>query len=380
MKAYLLHLFTVCGGGERVSLEMAKALSEIGLEVVYVTNSAEGLKKCSELFGLPGNYRVLETRSLLEDVLSITGRFIRYRRLLLISKIYGELKALGVDGLVIDTGTNAPLGVHVSYIHYPAVLSAKELNTMYWRAYNWLIKRKVGSLAGKPKLVLTNSSWTAGFIKNVYGLDAHVLHPPVDVEYYAYDGRRKEKTIVTISRLTPEKNLHLLPRIASKLPDYEWYLVGSVELKGSLKAISLRTYRRIKEEVEKLNARNFHVELNTPRRELRELLLSASFYVHPLFPEHFGIAVAEAMSAGCIPIVYRDGGAWTDIVSPIHEGLGYNNIEEVPSIIASIENNHDLMEKLRREVIERAQEYRSEVFRGKFIEKLKHFQFLSIVS
>ncbi|MEM1643391.1 MAG: glycosyltransferase [Desulfurococcaceae archaeon] len=371
MKAYLLHLFTVCGGGERVSLEMAKALSEIGLEVVYVTNSAEGLKKCSELFGLPGNYRVLETRSLLEDVLSITGRFIRYRRLLLISKIYGELKALGVDGLVIDTGTNAPSGVHVSYIHYPAVLSAKELNTLYWRAYNWLIKRKVGSLVGKPKLVLTNSSWTAGFIKNVYGLDAHVLHPPVDVEYYAYDGRRKEKTIVTISRLTPEKNLHLLPRIASKLPDYEWYLVGSVELKGLLKAISLRTYRRVKEEVEKLNARNFHVELNIPRRELRELLLSASFYVHPLFPEHFGIAVAEAMSAGCIPIVYRDGGAWTDVVSLISQDLGYTELEDVISIIRKLENDSEQVSIMRGKSIEQVEEFKAETFRKKFIEYLE---------
>ncbi|MCX8199227.1 MAG: glycosyltransferase [Sulfolobales archaeon] len=371
MKAYLLHLFTVCGGGERVSLEIAKALHDRGLEVIYVTNSVEGLKKCSELFELPGDYRAIEVRSSLESMLSATGRFIRYRRLLLLSKLYGKFKALGVDGVVIDTSTNAPLGVHVSYIHYPAVLSTRELNTPYWRAYNWLIKRKVKYLTGNPRLLLTNSTWTANLLKEVYGLDAFVLHPPVDVEYYAYDGRRKEKIIVTVSRITPEKNLHLLPRAAFKLPDYEWYLIGSMEMGKLAKVTSSRIYRKIKKELERLNARNFHIELNTPRRKLRELLLSASFYVHPLFPEHFGIAVAEAMSAGCIPIVYIDGGAWTDLVSPIHRGLGYSNSEEIPSIIMSIESNPDLVDKLREKVIKQVQEYRSSVFRRKFIEILE---------
>ncbi len=34
----------------------------------------------------------------------------------------------------------------------------------------------------------------------------------------------------------------------------------------------------------------------------------AKFYMHPLYPEHFGLSVAEAEAAGAISIFYRDRG------------------------------------------------------------------------
>jgi len=49
----------------------------------------------------------------------------------------------------------------------------------------------------------------------------------------------------------------------------------------------------------------------------------ASIYLHPPLAEHFGIAIAEAAAAaGLVPVVYRDGGGWTDIASRIDQGLG----------------------------------------------------------
>ncbi|MEM4881790.1 MAG: hypothetical protein QXP89_06720, partial [Desulfurococcaceae archaeon] len=65
VEAYIVHLFTVCGGGERVSLEMANVLRERGFNVTYVTNNEEALRKCGEMFQLPGDYRVIEAKSLL---------------------------------------------------------------------------------------------------------------------------------------------------------------------------------------------------------------------------------------------------------------------------------------------------------------------------
>ncbi|MEM0458971.1 MAG: glycosyltransferase family 4 protein [Thermofilaceae archaeon] len=373
MEAYIVHLFTVCGGGERVSLEMANVLRERGFNVTYVTNNEEALRKCGEMFQLPGDYRVIEAKSLLEEVLGFTGRFIRYRKLLLTSRVYEKLLSFNMEGLIVDSGTNVPLTTDISYIHYPAVFGTVKSSSLYWKLYNWLVARKAWSMTRSPKLVLTNSSWTAELIKETYGLNAEVLHPPVDVDYYIYDGRVKEKTIVTVSRLTPEKNLHLLPRLASKLPDYGWYLVGSTGEAKLERYFSSKLFKAIQNEKRRSQAQNFHVLTDAPRKELRELLRRAMFYVHPPFPEHFGIAVVEAMSAGAVPIVYRDGGAWVDVVSDISQELGYMKPGEIPAIIRSLENNPGKLAELRGRAVRKSMVYRREVFREKFagiLEKL----------
>lgn len=80
MKSYLIHCFITYGSGERVSLEIERILKSIGFKVTYVTNSKSIQRKCSELFGLPSDYDVIEISSFLEAVLSLTGRFTRLRR------------------------------------------------------------------------------------------------------------------------------------------------------------------------------------------------------------------------------------------------------------------------------------------------------------
>ncbi|MEM4732439.1 MAG: glycosyltransferase, partial [Desulfurococcaceae archaeon] len=329
---------------------------------------------CAELLQLPGDYEVIEVKSMFERALALTGRFIRYRRLVLLTKAYEKLASMGVNGLTVDTDTNTAFNVDISYIHYPAVLSTVESNMLHWKLYNWLVARKARSMMGKPRLVLANSSWTAKLIKETYGLNAEVLHPPVDVDYYAYEGEGKERIIVTTSRITPEKNLHLLPRVASKLPNYEWYLVGSAGYSRIEKYLAKRIVNRIEHEKRKHNAWNFHVVTDLPRRELRELLQRATFYVHPLFPEHFGIAVVEAMSAGAVPIVYRDGGAWVDIVSDVSSELGYMELDEVPAIIRKLESNPDKMTVLREKAIKKSLEFRREVFQEKFLRVLEELE------
>ncbi|MEM1843962.1 MAG: hypothetical protein QXD75_05500, partial [Desulfurococcaceae archaeon] len=71
MKAYIVHLFTVCGGGERVSLEIASVLREKGFRVTYVTNSEDSMKKCAKLLQLPGDYEVVEVKSMFEKALAL---------------------------------------------------------------------------------------------------------------------------------------------------------------------------------------------------------------------------------------------------------------------------------------------------------------------
>jgi glycosyltransferase involved in cell wall biosynthesis len=72
------------------------------------------------------------------------------------------------------------------------------------------------------------------------------------------------------------------------------------------------------------------------------------------------------MSAGCVPIVYRDGGGWTDIVSKIDRRLGYDDVSEIPRIIRWVEdeNMFDYLSKISKE---RSKKYSYERFRERLL-------------
>jgi len=119
---------------------------------------------------------------------------------------------------------------------------------------------------------------------------------------------------------------------------------------------------------------------DVPRRRILELMSQASIYLHPPFAEHFGIAIAEAAAAGLIPVVYRDGGGWTDIVSRIDEGLGYTSVEEAAHIIRSLLNDPGRLKELSSKAREVAKGFSYERFREKLDEVLKELIKLDVKS
>jgi GT2 family glycosyltransferase len=93
---------------------------------------------------------------------------------------------------------------------------------------------------------------------------------------------------------------------------FELHLAGTVPADASAREFLLAVRKR---------ARDLPVQfhLNTASDELHRLYASAAVYWHatgyddrgvlnPEVQEHFGISVVEAMSAGCVPMVYRGGG------------------------------------------------------------------------
>ncbi|MFP3172197.1 MAG: hypothetical protein RXQ79_04045 [Acidilobus sp.] len=47
-----------------------------------------------------------------------------------------------------------------------------------------------------------------------------------------------------------------------------------------------------------------------------------------------------------MPVVYRDGGGWTDIASRIDQGLGYTGVEEATRIVRSLLNDTERLKVL----------------------------------
>jgi len=190
LRIALVHaFFDDAGGNERLALEMYRALRDLGHEVDLYTahvNERAWEVLTSGMKDVPRP--VVLGEPLVTRLLRPTGRLVRYRRLVAASALAGRLARQGRGhDIVIETQTNAPMPwADASYIHFPALIDYVTLQAsggLTRRLYDWLISREVRRVGRGGSLVMTNSSWTAGYIRRAYGdLRIEVVHPPVNVE------------------------------------------------------------------------------------------------------------------------------------------------------------------------------------------------------
>ncbi|MFP3320389.1 MAG: glycosyltransferase [Acidilobus sp.] len=374
MRIALVHtLLFVAGGAERLAIEAYRALEDLGHDVdlyaAYVDERAWQILT-SDMGDVP-RPRVLgelPISKLLRNAMTL-------RSLLAASQLRGPIGRLRPRyDLVIETQSNVPVGwADVSYVHFPlaGLLNFYDKNQyrlrLHERAYNALAVRVAGALADRARPVMTNSAWTAEYIKRTYGNDrVYVVHPPVNVEELSTLSYERGKIVLTISRIDLGKRVVEIPKIARLLPKADFYLVGAT---GPSSGPALRA---IEEASRGLS--NFHLETNVPRKRILELMSQASIYLHPPFAEHFGIAIAEAAAAGLVPVVYRDGGGWTDIASRIDQGLGYTSAEEAASIVRSLLSDSLKLKELSARAREVARSFSYEMFKGRLNEVIKELQ------
>jgi len=166
--------------------------------------------------------------------------------------------------------------------------------------------------------VICNSFFTKGFIDEEFGVKSDVIYPPVDVE--KFKSKRKKNVIISIGRfsqLTQAKRQDVLVDAYKKLVDSgkipsDWKLilaggteVGAGEFVSELKKLISGYPIKIVESPDFSKI----VDLCGSAK----IFWSASGYgikekKEPSKVEHFGISVVEAMSAGCVPLVYSAGG------------------------------------------------------------------------
>ena len=362
MRVAIVHaLFEVVGGDARLALEMYRALRELGHQVdLYTAHVNEGAWRA-----LTGDLKEAPRPITIKEPFAsrLAGRALALRSILATSGLARGLKGSSLDyDVVVDTYSNVPMRwVSAAYVHFPTALlldfhRAYRRLSLHERLYYGLVGREARRLASSRTAVMTNSTWTAERVRRVYGSQrVYVVHPPVNVKELSTLGGDRGKVVLTVSRIDWDKRVTEIPEIARLLPEAEFYLVGSTS-SSSGPILNL-----IEERARGL--RNFHLETNVPRKRIFELMSQASIYLHPPHAEHFGIAIAEAAAAGLVPVVYRDGGGWTDIASRIDQGLGYTNIKEAASIIRSLLNDHERFKRLSAKAREVAKDFSYERFK-----------------
>ncbi len=165
----------------------------------------------------------------------------------------------------------------------------------------------------------------------------------------------KDNIVVTVARAVPEKRLELFWEVARKCADYKFVLL-------------LTRDPRFVEYSQKLCEKvpsNGQVVVNPDVEAYQETLARSKVYLHLMRDEHFGIAVVESMSAGCVPIVHNSGGP-----KEIVNGCGYvwQNVDEIPMLLRAADTAREL---LSERSVERARFFNRERFDGALGEVLE---------
>ena len=141
------------------------------------------------------------------------------------------------------------------------------------------------------------SEYIARRIKKVYGRDAVVIYPPVDIDKYELY-TEKENYYLTASRMVPYKKIDLIVESFKSMPDKKLVVIGDGPDFKKIKS-------KAGENIELLGYQSFNV--------LKEYMQRAKAFVFAA-EEDFGIIPVEAQACGTPVIAYGRGGVMETIV------------------------------------------------------------------
>jgi glycosyltransferase involved in cell wall biosynthesis len=197
-----------------------------------------------------------------------------------------------------------PDQIHISYVHSP-IRYAWDMQHQYLREAGlthglkgWIARLTLHYIrmwdyrtANGVDYFIANSKFIARRIKKVYGREARVIYPPVDIDSYALCKEKKD-FYLTASRLVPYKKVRLIVESFNEMPDRKLVVIGDGSEYEKIKDIA-------KENVTLMGYQPFHV-LKAKMQQAKAFVFAAE--------EDFGIMPVEAQACGTPVIAYGKGG------------------------------------------------------------------------
>jgi glycosyltransferase involved in cell wall biosynthesis len=220
--------------------------------------------------------------------------------------------------------------------------------------------------------IVVNSCYTKKWAEKYYGKEATVLYPPIDTQSFV--SSMKENIILSVGRFFAgghcKKQLEMINAFKQlcteqELTDWEYYLVGGL-------GDNPEGHKYLEECKKEAKGYPVLFHINAPFEVVRELYGRAKIFwhatglgedenQHPERMEHFGITTAEAMAAGCVPVVINKGGQ-TEIVRHGVDGFLWNTVQELKECTVRLINDNALREEMGGQSIARSQDFSMEKF------------------
>ena len=223
--------------------------------------------------------------------------------------------------------------------------------------------------------VATNSAFTRQWVERRWGVAGEVLHPPAR----QIPPGPKEPVILAVGRFFPpelghsKRQLEMVEgfrRLVARGAAAGWTL----HLVGGCKPEEASYLERVTTAAEGLPV-VLHVD--AVGAELDALLAGASVFWHatglgddvrrhPERFEHFGIAIAEAMAAGAVPVVLDAAGP-REIVRPGVDGFVFRRLDDLVAHTERLIVDGDLRATMSAAAVERGASFSDERFAGRVL-------------
>jgi len=331
------------GGGERYILTVAECLLAGGNQVDIFWNGQDIKKTAAEKLKINLS-QARFVRNIFTDSRGLIER-------LLVTKNYDVF-------FYLSDGSIPFLFARKNFIHMQVPLANIKGKTM-------MNKLKLSLV----KAVVCNSAFTKRTIDQVFGVNSIVLYPPVSIEEFT--PMKKENVILGVGRFTQAqhaKKQHVLVEsfrrlVKRGLKNWELILAGGTLKSDEKYIVKLRDL-----------AKGYPIRILTDISfvDLVKLYGKAKIFWHaagfgedeqayPERMEHFGIVVAEAMAAGCVPVVIKRGGI-PEIVDNGVNGLVWETAGQLENLTLKLINSEKMRKTLCEEAILAAHKFSKKAF------------------
>lgn len=205
--------------------------------------------------------------------------------------------------------------LHLHHLDRPLVGAAARLTLS-------LLRRWDRESASRADHLLAISQWTAERIRQAWGRESQVIHPPVNVKRFSPANEREEFYLL-VSRLVPYK---MTAEIITAFNELKLPLL----IAGDGPEMP---------RLQKLAGSNVRLLGHQPDSVVTDLMNRAKAFLH-MAVEDFGIAMVEAQAAGCPVIAYEKGGA-SEIVRNGETGLLFTQ-QTAKALVEAVEKFNSL--------------------------------------
>lgn len=267
-------------------------------------------------------------------------KFQKFRKLLLpLFPALVESLPLYEFDLIISTSSCVAKGIipspeakHISYIHspmryiwdqqqeyfqniknFPGIKSIIKMLSTHLRTWDYVSSQRID-------VIIANSNFVAKRIHRYYGKDSHIIHPPINTEFFQAIAKQKNidnDYFLMAGAFVSYKRFDLAINACEKMQK-KLIVAGSGPLEQNLRKIAGKYTEFI---------------IRPDDKELRSLLQNAQALIFPGV-EDFGMTALEAMACATPVIALQKGGS-LDFIKPHKTGIFFQE-QNVNSLCESL--------------------------------------------
>ena len=252
---------------------------------------------------------------------------------------------------------------NIMYCHFFELLwyrTPKNILDFFKLSFLFILRFFKGNYSKYYK-IYCNSLYTKKWLKKLWGVDAKVIYPFVEIPKRITNNR--ENLIISTGRLSPDKNYEFVINSFKKIYDsfgkkYNCIIAAAGSKKGK------EYHQKLIKIIGKYPVK---IITDLTSQQLKKLYSKSKIFLmgkgigidenkFPTLLENFGMAPVEAMAYGCVPVVLNKAG-YKETVENNKSGFLFDSEDEAIEKLKLLVKDEKLREKMSKQAISRAKKF-----------------------